>query len=260
MPFSLIVISILIIALICGAGQKILDKMRMSDRWALILLLAIAIGILLPPIRIGALFTFSIGGFLIPLGICVYMLIKTGWSMDLLRATIGSIATAGFILLIQYLLPSDTPEDVVIDNTWLYGIIAGLVSYILGRSRRNAFVCSVLGIFLASTITFVINLANGVPSTLKLGLGGAFDTIVLSILISVGLCEAIGTTAEMVVGKSMKKAFDFESGEFVDIETGKSSRDEKWSSKKRRVSTRRRVDGLYKKQDIINFNKRTKEN
>ena len=217
MSFSLVVISILIIGLICGAGQRVLDKMRMSDKWALAVLVATAVGIIIPPIYLGKNFAFSIGGFLIPLGVCIYLLIRTGLSMDLLRAFIGSIVTAGLILLIQYLMPSETPEDIVIDNTWLYGLVAGVVAYILGRSRRNAFICSVFGIFLATIIQFLINLGLGAVTPLKLGLAGAFDTIILSTLIAVGLAEAMGSTVEMVVGKSPAKVFDFESGEFVEV-------------------------------------------
>ena len=70
MTFGIVVLSVVLIALICGAGQRILDKMRMNDKWALILVIAMIVGILIPPIKIGSLFSFSIGGFLIPFGIC----------------------------------------------------------------------------------------------------------------------------------------------------------------------------------------------
>ncbi len=226
MSFSLVVLSILIIALISGAGQRVLDKMRMTDRWALIILVGTAVGIILPPITIGKYFAFSIGGFLIPFAVCIYLLIRTGLSMDLVRAFFGSLVTAGLILLIQYLMPSKTPEDIVIDNTWIYGLVAGVVAYVLGRSRRNAFICSVMGIFLASLIQFLINAGLGVLTPLKLGLAGAFDTVILSTLIAVGLAEAMGETIEAVVGRSHAKVFDFESGEFVETEFNENNRNE----------------------------------
>ena len=176
------------------------------------------VGILIPPIKITSNFSFSIGGFLIPFGICIYMLIANGLNFDLFRAIMGTIITAGLILLAQWLLPSKTPEDIVVDITIIYGIIAGLVAYILGRSRRNAFICSVFGLTLASVIQFFISMAKGQIVPLSLGSGGAFDSMVLSIVIAVGLCELVGTTAEIIVGKSRKKAFDMETGEFVEIE------------------------------------------
>lgn len=225
MSFGLVVLTVILITLMCGAGQRILDKMRLNDKWALILVLAMVVGILIPPIKITSNFSFSIGGFLIPFGICIYMLIANGLNFDLFRAIMGTIITAGLILLAQWLLPSKTPEDIVVDITIIYGIIAGLVAYILGRSRRNAFICSVFGLTLASVIQFFISMARGQIVPLSLGSGGAFDSMVLSIVIAVGLCELVGTTAEIIVGKSRKKAFDLETGEFVEIENKNISSD-----------------------------------
>lgn len=213
MSLSVFIITALIILIMFGAGQRILDRMRLSDRWALIILAAIIIGIILPPIKITENFSFSIGGFLIPVGVCVYLMIKAGWSKDLLRAIIGTNLTAVLIILLQILMPATTPQDIVVDNTYLYGIIAGIVAYVLGRSRRNAFICSVLGLTLAGVGVFVYNLIMGAQTGLHLGVGGAFDSIVISTLIAVGLAELIGKTAELVVGKE-DKVYNFEAGEF----------------------------------------------
>lgn len=215
MQISIWIITAIILLIMFGAGQRILDKLRLSDKWAILILVAIVIGIIIPPIRIGNMFSFSIGGFLIPFGLCIYLLIRAGLSMDLARALTGTIVTAGIILLLEILLPSATPEDVIVDNTFLYGIVAGLVAYILGRSRRNAFVCSVFGITLASLVVWIYNMVQGVSTVLALGVGGAFDSIILSVLIAVGLCELIGSTAEMVVGKK-EKVYNFEAGRFED--------------------------------------------
>ena len=217
MQISIWIITALIILVMFGAGQRILDRLRLSDKWALIILTAIAVGLIIPPIKIGNMFSFSIGGFLIPFALCIYLLIKAGWSMDLVRAFTGTLLTASAILLLEIFLPSSTPEDVIIDNTFLYGIVAGVIAYVLGRSRRNAFVCSVFGITLASVAVFVYNMVMGAPSVLSLGGGGAFDSIILSVLISVGLAELIGKTAEVVVGKE-EKAYNYEAGEFVELE------------------------------------------
>lgn len=218
MQVSVWIVTALIILVMFGAGQRILDKLRLSDRWALLILVAILIGIIIPPIKIGNIFSFSIGGFLIPFGLSIYMLVKAGWSMDLVRAFTGSILTACAIVLLEILLPSETPEQIIVDNTYLYGLVAGLVAYILGRSRRNAFVCSVFGITLSSIAVFVYNLIQGVSVPLALGVGGAFDTIILSILISVGLAELIGETRE-AISKKEEKAYNFEAGRFMDDDT-----------------------------------------
>ncbi len=236
MSISLIVLTTLILLVMFGAGQRLLDKMRLSDKWALIIMVAIVIGILLPPIAIGQYFKFSIGGFLIPVGICVYLLIRVGWSRDLLRALIGTILTAGAIVGLDYLMPSATPEDIVIQNTLLYGAVAGVIAYLLGRSRRNALICSVFGITLAQLIQFLISLwGYGVVTTLSFGIAGAFDTIIIASLIGVGLSELIGKSAEAIVGKK-RKAYDFEKGAFDHKKSKKAQKKDSLVNKKKESS------------------------
>ena len=104
-------------------------------------------------------------------------------------------------------------EAIVIENVLLYGATAGIIAYLLGRSRRNAFICSVLGLSVSALVTFLINLALGVETPLALGVAGAFDTMVVSTLIAVGLCELIGTTVEGFVGKKNVN-YNFEAGTF----------------------------------------------
>ena len=220
MSLSVFIITAIIILIMFGAGQRILDRMRLTDRWALVILSSIVIGIIIPPIKLTSNFSFSIGGFLIPLGLSIYLMIKAGWSKDLLRAVLGSLLTAALIILLQAIMPAQTPEDIVIDNTFLYGIIAGVVAYALGRSRRNAFICSVVGLTLSSIGVFVYNMIMGVQTGLHLGVGGAFDTIVISTLIAVGLAELIGKTAEMMT-KSENKIYNFEAGEFEELDERK---------------------------------------
>ena len=222
MSVSLWVISALIILLMLGLGQRILDQLRLNDKQAIILLLAIAIGLIIPPIEIG-LVSFSIGGFLIPLGICIYLLIMVGWSRDLVRAMVGTILTAGIVYGLEWLMPAD-PEEMIISPTIIYGIVAGLVAYILGRSRRNAFICAVLGITLSQLVQFVINLALGTPTRLGLGTGGAFGTLVIAMVLSVSVAEFMGRAFESAnMGKEYKE-FNFSTSTYDSEKNGRLNR------------------------------------
>lgn len=223
MSVSLVIITILILAVMFGAGQRILDQMRLNDKQALLILVLICIGIIIPPIYITKNFCFSIGGFLIPFGICVYLLISCGWSRDLLRAIVGTILVAGFCLLAEWVLPAD-PEEMIVDPMFIYGIIAGIVAYTLGRSRRNAFISACLGISLAMVVQFIINQSSGLSSTvLGLGVGGAFGTLIVSIIISVALAEFLGRSFESaaVNKKEEEKKFNFDTHTYDSVQNGK---------------------------------------
>ena len=225
MSLSLIVLTGLILLLMFGLGQRILDQMRLNDKQAIIILLAIIIGIIIPPIYVTEYFALSIGGFLIPFAICIYMLCSAGWSRDLLRAFIGTILVAGIIYGLEWLMPAETPEDIVIDPMYVYGIVAGIVAYALGRSRRNAFVCSVLGVSLAMLVQFIINMAMGTPTVLGLGVGGAFGTQIISIIIAVALCEFLGRAFESAKKDDEKKEFNFVTHTYDSQKNGKLNAD-----------------------------------
>ena len=220
MSVSLSIISVIILLIMFGAGQRILDGLRMSDKEALVVLILICVGLVIPPIWIGEYFCFSIGGFLLPFAISIYLLISCGWSRDLLRAVVGTVLVAGLIYLLEWVLPAD-PENVIVDNMFVYGIVAGVVSYILGRSRRNAFVSCLFGITLAQMIQWLINFGLDTPTILGLGVGGAFGTYVVAILVSVAVAEFLGRCFESAMPDSEQKDFNFETHTYDSEKNGK---------------------------------------
>ncbi|MBQ4541581.1 MAG: hypothetical protein IJA23_01875 [Clostridia bacterium] len=220
MSVSLTIVSVVILLIMFGAGQRILDSLRLNDKEALIILILICIGLIIPPIWIGEYFCFSIGGFLIPLGLSIYLLISCGWSRDLIRTIIGTILIAGIIYLLEWLLPAD-PESVLIDNTYVYGVIAGVVAYVLGRSRRNAFISCLFGITLAQLIQWIINFAKDTSSILGLGVGGAFGTYVVAIIISVALSEFLGRCFESATIRKEEKKFNFKTHTYDSVKNKK---------------------------------------
>lgn len=219
MSVSLWIVLGLIVLVMFGVGQRILDDLRMSDKTALIVLVSICVGLLIPPIWIGEYFCFSIGGFLIPFAISIYLLMSCG-KRDIVRTIIGTILVAGIIYAFEWILPAD-PEEVVIDNMYIYGIVAGLVAYILGRSRRNAFISCLFGIMLAELIQWIINLCTGVRSILGLGVGGVFSTYIVSIIISVALSEFIGRCVESASGGKEKKVYNYKTHTYDSERNGK---------------------------------------
>ncbi len=194
MSISLILLAAVSALVLLGVAQRVLDRMQLTDRAALSIAAAIFFGSLIPDIRLGPVL-FNVGGFLVPLGVCVYLLIKTDTAKEVNRALIGSVLTGAAVFLMGRWLPSE-PEQMLVDPHYLYGIAGGVIAYILGRSRRAAFICGVLGVTLADIATAAINWAQGIDSTLSLGVAGAMDTIVISGLLAVLLAELAGEIIE----------------------------------------------------------------
>lgn len=219
MSVSLWIILGIILLVMFGVGQRILDDLRLSDKAALLILISISIGLLIPPIWIGKYFCFSIGGFLIPLALSIYLLISCG-GRDLVRAIIGTVLVAGIIYGLEWILPAD-PEEVVMDNMYIYGIVAGIVAYALGRSRRNAFVSCLFGITLAELVQWIINLTTDNKSILGLGVGGAFSTYIVAIIISVALSEFLGRCFETASIEKEEKVYNFKTHTYDSEKNGK---------------------------------------
>ena len=256
MSVSLIIVSILILLVMFGAGQKILDNMRLTDKTALIILVSICIGLVIPPIWIGEYFCFSIGGFLIPFAVAIYLMTSCG-KRDLLRCFVGIILVAGIIYGLEWLLPAD-PEEVVIDNMYLYGVVAGIISYLLGKSRRNAFISALLGISLAQLVQWLINMWTEQKSILGLGVGGAFSTYIVAIIISVALCEFIGRCVESATIEKEEKVYNYKTHTYDSVKNGKLNQNTHTKENRiKNLENANRVKILQKSDKVLKNNAKT---
>ncbi len=197
MSLGTLILTVVAILVFFGVLERVLDRMRLSDRAALLLIAAMFIGTLLPNISLG-LVSFSIGGALIPLGVCVYLLINADEPIEVWRSLLGAVLTGAAIYGLSMLLP-DEPEAMAIEPNLLYGLSGGVIACVLGRSRRGAFVCGVIGVILADVVTALVNWQRGVAQQLVLGGAGIVDTVVISGMLAVLLTELVGETMERVV-------------------------------------------------------------
>ena len=197
MSIGMVLLTAAAILVFFGAAQRVLDRMYLTDRAALLLIALMFFGTLIPEIRIGSV-AVSIGGAVIPAGICAYLLIRAGTWKERTRAIAGALLTAAIVYTVSAFVLPDEPEQLPVDPMYLNGVIAGLIAYVLGRSRRGAFICGVLGVLLADTAVAVINRFNGIEQTLHLGGAGVFDAAMISGLLAVFLAELVGEILERI--------------------------------------------------------------
>lgn len=195
MSIGMVLLTIAAILVFFGVAQRVLDRMYLTDRNALLLIALMFFGTLIPSISIGNV-RISIGGAVIPVGICIYLLVRASTNRERIRAIVGAIITGAAVYALSTWVLPDEPEQLPFDPMYLNGVLAGLIAYALGRSRRAAFICGVLGVMLADIAVSVINRVNGIEQTLYLGGAGAFDAMVISGLLAVVLAELIGEILE----------------------------------------------------------------
>lgn len=197
MSIGMLILTVLAVLIFCGVLQRVLDRMYLTDRGALMLIALMLAGTLLPNLNFGMV-TVSLGGAVIPLGVCLWLLVKADSAHEKMRALIGALLTAASVYGLSVFLPAEA-EELPVDPNLLYGLSAGVIACILGRSRRAAFLCGVLGITLADTLTAALNWANGIRQSLVLGGAGVLDTAVISGVLAVLLTELVGEVMERMV-------------------------------------------------------------
>lgn len=210
MSAGLILLAVVGILILFGVAQRVLDRLRLTDRQALVFTAALFIGGLIPDIRVTQAFSFNIGGALIPLILCVYLLVRADSGWEVARTLIAAALTGAAIYTMGRLLPSE-PEEMPFDFNYLYGLAGGALAYLFGRSRRGAFVAGILGAMIADVWSAIDVWRSGVNQTLVLGGAGAADVIVISGLTAVLLAELAGEIIERMTRgcqKDEKRVFD----------------------------------------------------
>jgi uncharacterized membrane protein len=197
MSFGFILLIVVAILVTFGVGQRALDRLRLTDKQAMLFVALIIIGGVIPDIQLTPLFAFNIGGALVPLGLSIFLLIRAESAWEKWRAVIAAVLAGAAVFALGRFLPAE-PEFTQIDPNYLYGISAAVVAYALGRSRRASFIAGTCGVLLADTAQAVINWSQGIDQTLVLGGAGAFDAVVIAGILGVLLSELFGEVIERI--------------------------------------------------------------
>lgn len=200
MPIGMITLLVVGVLIYFGIGHRVLDRMHLSDKMALLVIGAMIAGSFLPDIPLGGGLAINIGGGVVPLLLAVYLLVKASTGVERLRAILAAVVIAAAIYFLGKVMPNE-PGTIFIEPSYFYAVLAALVAYLIGRSRRAAFLGATVGILLFDLANFIIfRFFRGLPNTTVLGGGGAFDSVVLAGFLSVVLVEIVGETRERMQG------------------------------------------------------------
>lgn len=201
MPFGMIALLILAIAVYFGVAQRLLDRMRLTDRGAILFILGMAAGSFLdiPILQGNANVSLNVGGGILPAALSLWLIFTVETVREKMRAIVAVGAVAGIVFLGSIYLPNE-PESMLVDPKIIYGVAAGGVAYLVGRSRRSAFIGGVLGI-IVSDIVHVVTLVNrGVIGVTSIGGAGVFDVTVIAGLVAIMMAEFVGEANEKLQG------------------------------------------------------------
>lgn len=196
-PAGMIALIIVSILIYFGVAHRVLDRMRLSDKSALAVIAAIIVGSFID-IPLGTRVTINVGGSIAVI-LALYVLLGAGTGYEKIRAIVAAAITALALYLAGRFLGAE-PEQIFIDPIYLYPLIAGIVGYLAGRSRRGAFFAAIIGVFSLDVGQYIYLVSTGVRGTVHIGGGGAFDSLILSGILAVLLAELIGESLERIQG------------------------------------------------------------
>ena len=181
--------------------HRVLDRLRMGKRAALLLVALMFVGGWLPSIPLGGGLAMNIGGMAIPLGICVYLVARADTVEEKIRGPAVALLVAALVWSIDRLLPVTPGVWYEFDPLFLPAAAAGLIAYLAGRSRRSSFIGGVAGVFLLDLSAWVENMARGFMNIpVILGGAGVFDAALIAGVLAVMLAEIVGEIRERVGG------------------------------------------------------------
>ena len=201
MPIGMILLLIVGMLVYFGLAQRILDRMRLTDKQALLFIGGIILGsfVDIPLMRSPVEVNLNVGGALLPAILAFWLITKADEPKEKIRAIVASLLVAGAVWLGSRYLPYE-PENMFMDPKLLYGLAAGLIAYMAGRSRRSAFIGGVLGIILSDIAHMITIIRMGIPGTTNIGGAGAFDVTIIAGIVGVMVAELVGETREKIQG------------------------------------------------------------
>jgi len=201
MPVGSIALLIAIVLVYFGVAHRVLDRMRLTDRQALLILLALIVGsfidftLLTRPIEL----MVNVGGAIVPIALTVWLLATADSPAEKVRGTVAIFVTGAAIYALAKIIPPEPTDNPFLDPSYVFAGVAGVVGYLAGRSRRSAFIAGMMGIVLADLAQMTENLIAGIAARTWLGGAGVFDTVILAGLLAVVLAEVVGETTERLV-------------------------------------------------------------
>lgn len=213
--FLLVTVAVLIYL---GAIQRVLDRLRLTDRTALVFVGAMVVGGFLPDIPLSDNVSINIGGGMVPLFLAGYLFVKAGTSKEKIRAVLATFITAAVVYATMKIMPSEPTYNYFLDPMYLFAIIAAVAGYLAGRSRRSAFIAGSMGLLLTDIISRIEVALRGGAGHLSIGGAGAFDAIVIGGILALLLAEVFGETRELIQGGPSEKQEESLGRSLADVE------------------------------------------
>lgn len=204
MPIGTIALVVVAVLIYFGVLHRVLDRLGLTDRAALLWIVALVVGsyVDLPLVRGANELVINVGGGVVPIVLGAYILSRADTARERTRAVVAVVITTGVMYALGRVLPDEPTEMVLMDPLYIFALVAGVVAYLLGRSRRSAFVAGTIGIVMVDVVHYFVGLTQGIRGRAWIGGAGAFDATIIAGIMALLVAEIVGETREHLGGGS----------------------------------------------------------
>ncbi len=203
---GIIVLFIVGVLILIGVAQNALDHLYLTDNWALFIVVLIIAGSYFDiPLSQQPPVSANVGGVIIPVLLSLYVWSRADSGVEKFRTFIAIIFTTVVIYFVSFYFRNYGEGRDIIDPFIMFITAGGITAYIIGKTRRGAFVAGILGYFGYEMIN-LLQLTRGEYLTeVRIGRGGALDTIILSGIVAILLAEIIGEGREAIFHRNKRE-------------------------------------------------------
>lgn len=195
MPVSPILLVLLLVFIQFGFLARPLQRLGLSERAGMLMVAAMLVGSLVE-ITVTPRLTINLGTGVLPLLLGGYLLIGVQRWWEPVVALGGAVTGAGSLALLSLYFPTGEPTELnlfFLDAQYFYALIAGVMGYLVGHTRRASFAGAVAGALAGDLYHFF----NYIPGPLnqdlvfRLSGGGFHGTALVAGIIALTLADML---------------------------------------------------------------------
>ena len=213
MTMGLILLGIMMLALFFEVGRSAFRGLGLSTIGAFMVILAFAIGIIVPSISFGGVFYMNVGGFILPILAMFVLLVVLIRNNAVLRGVAAMLSVVAATVGLLLIMPVNNTGMIVL-TSFVLGLISGALAFIIGRTRVASLFAVTGGIAVGDVIFCMLDYFVITGGAFTLGRVVVYNSIFVAALFALCLAEIVVMTGKaMGEERTNKRNLNFEATE-----------------------------------------------
>lgn len=211
MTMGLILLAITAIALFTSFGRRAFAGLGIPQWAAFMVVLAFAIGIVVPSIRIGKVY-IGVAGFILPIVSAILIMVLLVQRGGVARGLVAMLAVVAVTTVLLLVMPMRTGGLRVLTAITI-GVVGGAIAFIIGRTRAASAFAVLSGVAVGNLVYALIDYFAMNAAAITLGPSTVYNAVIVATMFALTVSEAAAMSGKSVDDYSYRRrAGSFEAG------------------------------------------------